>query len=99
MPLSTEALRGRNSGSSPDVKRSIAALTAGSPQASTNITSSRYGIQARNTSPAGCCFRATVIGLSSGSRRMFLGFHTLSTNTIVTMHASELRMSVSSGPM
>ena len=90
---------GRNDGITPWVQLSIASLIAGSPQASTNTTSSRYGLQAMKISRP-VCFMATVLtGLSPSSRMMFAGFHSLSTATITMMQVSELRMSVSSGPM
>ena len=38
-------------------------------------------------------------GVSPSSRMMVFGFHSFSTATITTMQVSELRMSVSSGPM
>ena len=83
----------------PLVQVSMVSLMAGSPQASTNATSSRYGLQATKISPA-VCFMATVLtGLSPSSRMMVFGFHSFSTATITMMQVSELRMSVSSGPI
>ncbi len=75
------------------------ALVDGSPQASTNTTSSRYGSHAENSWPAVCRFMWADTGLSPSSLIVVLGRHSLSTATITTMHVSELRMSVSSGPM
>src|SRR3954462_11205607 len=54
MPLSTVVLFGRNEGIRPFVQRSSAPLIDGSPHASTNTTSSRYGAQAMTISPAVC---------------------------------------------
>ena len=42
---------------------------------------------------------STVIGLSPSRRMMVFGFQNVITSTITTMQVSELRMSVSSGPM
>ena len=42
---------------------------------------------------------STDAGLSPSSRRMVLGFHNVMTATMTMMQVSELRMSVSSGPM
>ena len=80
------------------VQRSIAPLIDGSPHASTNTTSSRYGSHAMKISPAGCRFSATVTGWSPSSRMIVLGRHSFSTATMTTMQVSELMMSVSSGP-
>ena len=44
-------------------------------------------------------FIVSDTGLSPSSRMMVFGFHSFSTTTITMMHVSELRMSVSSGPM
>ena len=46
-----------------------------------------------------CFASVSDTGLSPSSRMMFFGFHSLSTATMTTMQVSELRMSVSSGPM
>ena len=90
---------GRNDGITPLVQVSMASLMAGSPHASTNTTSSRYGLQATKISRP-VCFIATVLtGLSPSSRMMVFGFHSFSTATITMMQVSELRMSVSSGPI
>ena len=52
-----------------------------------------------NSSPPECRVIVSDAGLSPSSRMMVFGFHSLSTATITTMQVSELRMSVSSGPM
>src|SRR5438105_3700596 len=46
MPFNAVALRGRNDGMMPLVKRSSAPFTVTAPQARTNATSSMYGIHA-----------------------------------------------------
>ena len=52
-----------------------------------------------NTAPPEWRASVTEAAVSPSSRKMFFGFHSLSTATITTMQVSELRMSVSSGPM
>ena len=74
-------------------------LIDGSPQIRTKITSIRYGIHAMKISPPSASSADAVTGWSPSSRMMVRGFHSLSTATITMMQVSELRMSVSSGPM
>jgi len=50
-------------------------------------------------SPAVCFDMVIDAGWSPSRRTMLAGRHSFSTNTITTMHVSELMMSVSSGPM
>ena len=52
-----------------------------------------------STDPPECFVIVADAAVSPSSRMMFFGFHSLSTATITTMQVSELRMSVSSGPM
>jgi hypothetical protein len=99
MPFRVVAFCGRNDGIIELVHRSMAPLISGSPQASTNTTSSRYGIHAMTMSPAVCFDIVIEAGLSPSSRTMFFGFQSFRTATITTMQVSELMMSVSSGPM
>jgi hypothetical protein len=55
-----------------------------------------------NISPPVCRLNVAptaATGVSVSWRRISFGFQTFSTKTITTMHVSELRTSVSSGPM
>src|ERR1044071_6772255 len=61
MPLRAVAC-GKKLGKNRSLNLSSTALIDGSPHASTKTTSSRYGIQAMNTSPGLCCTAAAVIG-------------------------------------
>src|SRR5204862_7881089 len=65
MPLRAVACD-RKAGKKRSLNLSSAALTDGSPPASTKTTSSKYGIQAMTISLALCCTGAASIGLSSG---------------------------------
>ena len=98
-PFSAVAFLGSQVGSRPLLNLSSHSFTAGSPHASTKPTSNRYGIQAMNTSAPECLCARIVAGLSPSSRKMFFGFQNFSTSTMQPMQVSELRMSVSSGPM
>lgn len=98
-PFRTVGLLARNDGSSPFVKVSIALLTTTSPQVSTKITSSMYGSHATITWPVEWPWAVAVTGLSPSRRKMVRGFQNFNTSTMAPMQLSELRMSVSSGPM
>ena len=90
---------GTHPGSRLSVHRLIASLMSALPHRRTNTTSRRYGDQAIISSPAEWRFMSTAIGLSPSRRMMVFGFQNVITSTITTMQVSELRMSVSSGPM
>src|ERR1043166_8107764 len=89
---------GHDEGMNPSAKWLIFGLIDAAPTSSTQTTSSRYGLHARNNSPPLCFFSVSDAGLSPSSRMIVFGFQSFSTNTMTTMHVSELAMSVSSGP-
>ena len=89
---------GRKPGNSESARWLIFGLMSASPHARTNATSSRYGDQARTSSPAECGETCSDAGLSPSRRRIDFGFQNFMTRTITTMQVSELMMSVNSGP-